>query len=242
VRSKEKFWVRAISELEKHKNKGIVLDLGCGEGYFLKLAKEREWKTYGVDVSDEACRFARNKLGLEIFQGELADAHFPSDFFDVVTLWDVLDHLVDPLDVLAEINRIVKDDGLIIVRVRNFVFHRMLHLLFLSLQGIATAFKIKDPSVFHLYSFSPSTIRRLFEKAGLECLQIRNAPVTSGDPHCVWGLGIGGDIVLDIAKQCSFVLSELIVLISNNRWLLGPSIEVWARKQAKYKMQTYPEA
>ncbi|MBA7694802.1 hypothetical protein ES703_103415 [subsurface metagenome] len=70
----------------------------------------REWnyEVYGVDISQYAARYAQESLNLNIHQGDLLSAHFPDKFFDVITMWDVLEQLINPLEIFTEIKRIIK--------------------------------------------------------------------------------------------------------------------------------------
>ena len=73
-----------------------LLDVGCHIGVFLEIAREQGWEVWGVEPSSWAAEQARAR-GLMVTTGTLKEARFPSDFFDVVTMWDVIEHLTDPL-------------------------------------------------------------------------------------------------------------------------------------------------
>jgi len=98
---------------------GRILDVGCGNGYFLKWMKEHGWETYGVEISEKACQVAQ-KNGLKVFNGELAQAKYPSNHFDVVVMNQVLEHVYSPRNYFREIKRILKPNGLLIACVPNF--------------------------------------------------------------------------------------------------------------------------
>lgn len=91
-----------------------LLDVGCGLGAFIGAAVERGIDAWGQDVAD---------IGIEkdrIYRGELADVAFPTDSFDVVTVHDVLEHLIDPIATLREIRRLLKRPGKLIVDFPRF--------------------------------------------------------------------------------------------------------------------------
>jgi 2-polyprenyl-3-methyl-5-hydroxy-6-metoxy-1,4-benzoquinol methylase len=107
---------------------GKYLDVGCGSGVQMLHMKEIGWDVYGVDVSSIALSVARQN-GLEhLFQGTLAEAHFPSNTFDAINLTHVLEHIPDPGALLEEIHRILKNNGTLIISVPNFqgLGHRLL--------------------------------------------------------------------------------------------------------------------
>jgi len=97
--------------------------VGCGLGYFVKAASEyRSWDVYGCEISPVAVRFAREKLDLgRVSCTRLEEADFPAQFFDIITLWDVLDHLSHPDPILAHCRRLLKKEGICFIRSPNIV-------------------------------------------------------------------------------------------------------------------------
>jgi SAM-dependent methyltransferase len=99
---------------------GRLLDIGCANGLFPAYVQRKPgWKAVGVEINPEAADYARQHYHLEIFTGVLEEAHFNAGSFDVVTLWDVLEHLEDPEGALQEINRILKPGGQLVIRLPN---------------------------------------------------------------------------------------------------------------------------
>ncbi len=92
---------------------GNILDVGCAKGGFLSIAKEEGYNVVGIDISEEASDFARNELNLDVRTSFLHEAKFPDEHFDVITIWDVLEHLPDPNNILQEVCRILRPDGII---------------------------------------------------------------------------------------------------------------------------------
>ena len=135
---------------------GRVLDIGCGEGYFLEVAQEKGWEIYGVEVSEFASKVAEGRLKRKIFNGFLRDAHFPDKYFDLITLFDTIEHLSDPFLELKEINRILKNGGFIYIQTPN------IGGLFARLMG-KRWFQIKPEE--HIYYFNKKNIRTILEKS-----------------------------------------------------------------------------
>lgn len=96
---------------------GNILDVGCGVGYVLSGISDT-WNKYGVDISKWAAEKAK-KYGI-IFQGDLEQAHYENDFFDVVVLNHVIEHLNNPIEVLVEIRRILKSNGKLLLSTPDF--------------------------------------------------------------------------------------------------------------------------
>jgi 2-polyprenyl-3-methyl-5-hydroxy-6-metoxy-1,4-benzoquinol methylase len=99
---------------------GRVLDVGCGRGVLLQEFRRRGWEIQGTELSDQAASYARQTLNIPVEIGSLERLQFPANHFDAVTLWHVLEHVTNPRALLAEINRILKPDGVLLVAVPNF--------------------------------------------------------------------------------------------------------------------------
>ncbi len=76
---------------------GKILDIGCSTGLFLHSMQQHGWTTYGVEPSAYAANYAVQRFGLDVRQMVLEEAKFEANFFDVVSLWDVFEHLYDPI-------------------------------------------------------------------------------------------------------------------------------------------------
>lgn len=149
---------RALAEITKAaKSPGRrLLDVGCGAGQFLRAAIQAGWDAEGLELN-WANATAVSESGMRVFTGTIEEAAYPSRTFDVVTLWDVLEHVDDPMTFLKETLRVLKPDGLVFLQSPN------IH------SDVAACWGIRWPWLClpdHLYHFNPDTIRLLFEKAG----------------------------------------------------------------------------
>lgn len=99
--------------------RGRVLDVGCATGNFLNAMRDRGWQTFGVEPNPYAANYARERLGLDIFRGELEQASYDTGFFDLVTLWDVLEHVPDPRATLEEVARVLRPGGALVLTLPN---------------------------------------------------------------------------------------------------------------------------
>lgn len=222
-KAKKDIYISTLKKLKRHRGK--ILDIGCAKGYFLTLAKEQGWDPYGIEISELLLRKARGNLGeKQIFGVPLKNARFPSDFFDVITLWDVLDHLMDPLAELTEIRRILKKNGVLIIRVRNMSFHIFMNRLFKKKKLRV----FKKLTVFHLYGFNNRNIKVLLEKANFSKIKIKNSKLTIGDPYSQ--IRLLGNKSMRVIKTIYSAFSKLTSLISLRKILISPSIIVHAEK------------
>jgi len=95
---------------------GRVLDIGCAKGEFLMFMRHQGWDVSGLDFSQKP----PNVFGLDIRYGDLDNARFSKETFDLVTLWAVLEHVYDPLAMLSRIREFLKVDGSILLAATNF--------------------------------------------------------------------------------------------------------------------------
>jgi 2-polyprenyl-3-methyl-5-hydroxy-6-metoxy-1,4-benzoquinol methylase len=92
-----------------------LLDIGCAQGFFLYNASKAGYTTKGIEISQDAAEYAIMEFGLDIEAKPFEELRFPENHFDVVTLWQVLEHVPYPLTVLKEVHRILKPGGLLVV-------------------------------------------------------------------------------------------------------------------------------
>lgn len=101
------------------KKVGTLLDVGCASGLFLDRMVKLGWDVSGVELNPRMAQRARDELGLTIFTGILEAARLPAQTYDVVTLWDVLEHVRSPRQTLREAARILRPGGWLVFRVPN---------------------------------------------------------------------------------------------------------------------------
>jgi len=148
--------------VRKFKKNGQLLDVGCGYGFFMEVARKNGWNVFGVEISPLASEFARRNFGLDVFTGQLAEANLGENYFDLISLQHTLEHLPEPLKDLSTIKSKLRDDGLLVVIVPN------------ALSLIARCVKINWLCLAektHLFHYSKSTLKRLLEKSGF-CIVI----------------------------------------------------------------------
>ncbi len=104
-----------VALIEQYKNgtHTYLLDIGCGEGFFLFNASRAGYVTKGVELSEDAAEYAGREFGLDVEAKPFEELRLPENYFDVITLWQVLEHVPYPLVLLREIHRILKPGGLL---------------------------------------------------------------------------------------------------------------------------------
>ena len=227
--SKQSFFNFNLDYLSSHlKSKHrSLLDVGCGFGYFLESACERGWHASGVEISSAAVRGARIRVKeADIFYGSLKDAHYSDEYFDAITLWDVLAIVGSPLEELQECHRILKQRGRIGIRVRNVFFQKMAYKIYFPFHNVASRLKIKKPYVFYRYNFGAKSLRLLLHRAGFRPILITNSPLTEGDPYSHTRI----DKFTSFLKFLIDIFARVTFQMSRGRLITGPSLLVWAEK------------
>jgi 2-polyprenyl-3-methyl-5-hydroxy-6-metoxy-1,4-benzoquinol methylase len=149
--------IKAISGYFRLPDHPRHLDVGCAMGSMLEGAKAAGWDPVGVETSEFAARYAAEQTGCPVYAGTLQKAAFTSESFDVVTLMDVIEHVAFPADLMSEIYRILRPDGVVFIVTPNFAS------LFVRLYG-RKAYGVWPDQ--HVVYFQPSTIERLLHDVG----------------------------------------------------------------------------
>lgn len=137
---------------------GRLLEVGCGNGERLALLRSLGWQVVGQEVDASAAQHARDRYGVEVRVGALDAIGLPEASFDAVVTNHVIEHVPDPVGVLAACNRLLKDGGLLMVVTPNIESHGQRHF--------GQAWLALDPPR-HLYLFTPRTLMATAEKAGV---------------------------------------------------------------------------
>lgn len=109
---------RRVRLVARFQADGELLDVGCATGLFLDAARRLGgWDVQGVEPNKNAAQFGRRQLGLDIKRGTFAEADFGRRRFDVITMWDVLEHLRHPTAALEKATQLLKEEGVLFARV-----------------------------------------------------------------------------------------------------------------------------
>ena len=225
---------RFVTQSKTH---GTLLDVGCSTGVFLRgMQRLAGWQLYGVEISKHAAQIARDQYGLDVYNGTLEQAGFPAEHFDAVTLWDVLEHLHDPQASLKEIYRILKPEGVLVLRVPNGGSWDA------KLFGKYWA-GLDAPR--HLYVFNQETLEKMLAAAGFKLRQM-SCGIGSYPTFVLsvrfWLLGRGASPNLRslLARALYHPVSRLVtapVFYLGNLGLRGPLLTVTVEKDIRERPQ-----
>lgn len=150
---------------------GPLLDIGCGRGAFLYLAKRHGWQVSGLELNADLANFVRRELHIDTIRGNLFDVDLPENHYSVVTLLDVLEHLYSPVKALRRCRDILRPGGVVLVK---SPFWRMQYLKELAKKAVGAG-SGDIANIGHINQFAPGSIRTAFREAGLDCVKVMPA-------------------------------------------------------------------
>lgn len=158
-----------LGVLRKLKPRGVLLDVGTHCGFFLRKARGLGWTLVGVEPSPIGAELAREFYGLDVRTATLDGAGFPDQYADIVTMVDVFEHIADPRDLLAEVRRVLKDDGLLFIKVPNGRYNLFKYRL------IRQALRLKRVEIFdakeHVVHYTIETLAATLGENGFRIRQ-----------------------------------------------------------------------
>ena len=165
---------KRLSTIKKYvKGKGRLVDVGCGVGHFLAIAKQRGWTVQGIDISRAAQAAAREAYGLEVEVATLEKSSLERNSFDALTLWDVIEHIRRPIENLKAANRLLRMGGVLAMKTPNEAgLFKQFALSCYQLLGNRAAFLLKYVYyVPHYFSYSKKTMSILLDQCGFQVIQ-----------------------------------------------------------------------
>lgn len=154
-----KVFQKSLESIEKYKSPpGRLLDVGCGVGLFISTACTKGWNVEGMEPSIWASKIARKTFRMKVHADQFESMRNKPNSFDVLTMWDVLEHFMNPVEALCRANTLLKNDGILALTTidMNSWFSRLL--------GPRWPWLIR----IHLWYFTPETLKRILEKTGFE--------------------------------------------------------------------------
>ena len=203
--------------------KGKLLDVGVGRGEIMIAAKELGWEVEGIEPSETFADYAEKRTGAKIWRQPVEDVDIDENEFDVVILAAVLEHLYNPNEIMAKISRVLKSGGLLYLDVPNEMglFFRVGNF-YQRLRGRRWSVNLSPTfPPFHIFGFSPRSLRTLLNKHGLE-------------PK-VWTVYGGKSMVPSRGGMLGRLESQAsrVVTAISNLGEMGTYIETWAVKKGE---------
>lgn len=157
-----------MDQMEPYRKTNKLLDVGCGIGYFLEVAKERGWEVYGTEYTDEAVSICEEK-GIKMQKGKLDPKYYDAESFDVITSFEVIEHINNPLEELGNFSSLLRKGGVVYVTTPNF--NSLLRYRLKAAYNVITY-----PE--HLSYYTPKTLKRVFKQSGFSCKKIETTGIS----------------------------------------------------------------
>lgn len=113
-----RMWDRRAAIIRRFQPRGTMLDVGTGDGRFLRTCRELGYDVVGTEVSEAGASYAR-KDGFDVKMGQITDVELARENFDVVTIWHVLEHVPEPRAVLRKVHSLLRPNGILAIAVPN---------------------------------------------------------------------------------------------------------------------------
>jgi 2-polyprenyl-3-methyl-5-hydroxy-6-metoxy-1,4-benzoquinol methylase len=155
--------------ISRYKQGGAILDIGCSSGAFLGTMKGDSWKLYGIDMEASTAEKARSATGAEVFVGDAAEAPFPPESFDLITAFDLLEHVYQPRPFLAKVQEWLKPGG---------IFFTMLPNIDSWESRIFGSYWYGLELPRHISHFSPKSLRQVMTSLGFQEVHLSTSSIT----------------------------------------------------------------
>jgi 2-polyprenyl-3-methyl-5-hydroxy-6-metoxy-1,4-benzoquinol methylase len=157
-----------LNGFEKYRKTNNLIDVGCGDGFFLMAAKKRNWNVYGTEFSQEALDLCSEK-GIQMTRSPLNSDNYQPHFFDVITSFEVIEHINNPLEELRMFHKILRPGGIVYVTTPNFNS--------VSRDIVGPKWNIIEYPE-HLSYYTSRTLIKLFDTAGFNLCDISTTGIS----------------------------------------------------------------
>jgi 2-polyprenyl-3-methyl-5-hydroxy-6-metoxy-1,4-benzoquinol methylase len=157
-----------LDSFESYRKTNKIIDVGCGVGYFLEEAKKRGWDVYGTEYTDQAIEICMKK-GISMQKGIFSSNNYEKNSFDIITSFEVIEHINNPIEEISNFNKILRQGGLLYLTTPNF--------------NSIERFILKDrynvicyPE--HLSYYTKSTLGKLMKSQGFEKKELQSTGIS----------------------------------------------------------------
>ncbi len=201
-------------------SKGRLLDVGAAAGFFVDEARRAGWDAVGIDVAPSMTRHARDHVGVDVATTTLADANFDDASLDAVTLWDYIEHSIDPVRDFADVARVLRRGGVVGLSTGDAAS--------LVARITASRWHLLTPR-HHNFFFTRSTLAAALERTGFEVLSMRNPGSVYPVSYLVYKLQTAAR--LSVLERAAARLHGTAFGARGVALNLGDIVTVWARRR-----------
>jgi len=181
--AKQNVFERALNEIttlyqsnpqpDETSHSPTLLDVGCGSGHFVSLARKHNFRASGIEPTTASARYATEILNVPVHIGPIADIELPPQSIDIITAWDVIEHVADPLAVMQRCVTWLRPGGIMALRFPSSTWQKIKGLILHNL--LASRRPVFSPTM-HLYFFNVRTFSQMAHKVGLTVLKAKTTP------------------------------------------------------------------
>lgn len=199
-----------------------LLDVGCGPGTFLDLARHSGWSVLGIDSCPSACAFAEKEFGLQVLNIQFEEAAPWPTPFDVITMWDFLEHVLNPAVVLTKANDKLKNQGLLFLALpnRRSLIYDLAEVLIKARLPLLRDQAQKLFHFSHISYFSMVSLQNLLQRTGFEIIEEHSMNPYLGRYQIPWYSKGFLQLVFNLAKLLK-AQSRLWVIARKDKGLLN---------------------
>ena len=160
-------WIR------RFKPSGDFFEIGCGMGYFLDYARRQGYNASGIEYAELGVRSCREKFGLDVKRSSLEEFSPPSNRYDIIFMGDVLEHLVQPLEMLTKARGMLKTSGVVALEIPS-MFNSLAGRAAIAGYRLLNIQKKMALPPYHVNEFTPKTLRSIILRAGFrDCVIVQ---------------------------------------------------------------------
>jgi SAM-dependent methyltransferase len=214
---------RRLKALGRLSGPGSLLDVGAAAGFFMDEAGKSGWRVEGIDISAYTSRWGRERMGLEIATGVFQESEYPAASFDAVTMWDYIEHSIDPASDLSMAADVLREGGVLMLSTGDAAS------LVARISG--KRWHLLTPR-HHNFFFTVATLRRYLNERDFELLYVGHPGAYYSLHYLVYKLRTmtpRSDIVRGLSERLAArPIGERQVLFN-----LGDILTIYARKRGR---------
>ncbi|MFQ5686786.1 MAG: class I SAM-dependent methyltransferase [Candidatus Scalindua sp.] len=210
---RQKIFCAELKKMERYRKLNRILDIGCSFGGFLNAAKNRDWKSKGIEAVYDVGKYGKELYHLDIFFGTLEDAKLEPDSFDVIRLNNIIEHIPFPSEFIADVTKLLRKGGLLSVSTPNYDSYSV---------SICGKEWIYFDGRHHIVLFTPATLREILDKNGFTTVLL----ITKG-----FHIRVKGNVSRNPAKETLLKLSEKAISQFVRFTRKGHRLKIWAEKR-----------
>lgn len=170
LQSRLEVYRRSLPTIENFREGNRLLEVGAGYGHFLELAARAGWVAHGVEISQYCCEVARSR-GLTVLHGQLQDVQPVGAPYDVIAMWDVIEHFTQPIEVILMCCKLLRKGGALVMRTPNA---QALNPSFAPGRIAYKNLAYPANTAEHVFHFRPQELVSIIEKLGFETIDVQS--------------------------------------------------------------------